>query len=348
MHGAFSHMKSINITHQRLNKILSKFKQARILVVGDLMLDEFIWGTVSRISPEAPVPVVWVNRSSFMPGGACNVVNNIRALGGEVYACGVIGQDSAGAMLIDELRERAINTEGVLIDTSRPTIKKTRIIAHHQQVVRVDREGNGLVKSVLLEKIIHFIKKAIENVDAVIIEDYGKGLIQPKLIRRVITLAKKYEKIIVVDPKEEHFSYYKGVTLVTPNQHEAEVATSIKIKDEDSLKKVANKLIGKLKCKALLITLGEKGMALFQGSLSSRQAGREFTKIPTVAREVFDVSGAGDTVVASFTLAKASGGSMKEAACISNIAAGIVVGKLGVAVVTPQELRKEARTILRN
>ncbi len=341
-------MKSINITHQRLNKILSKFKQARILVVGDLMLDEFIWGTVSRISPEAPVPIVWVNRSSFMPGGACNVVNNIRALGGEVYACGVIGQDPAGAMLIDGLRERAVNTEGVLIDTSRPTIKKTRIIAHHQQVVRVDREGDGLVKSVLIEKIIHFIEKTIKDVDAVIIEDYGKGLIQPKLIRRVITLAKKYEKIIVVDPKEEHFSYYKGVTLVTPNQHEAEVATSIKIKDEDSLKKAANKLIGKLKCKALLITLGEKGMVLFQASRASRQAGRKFTKIPTVAREVFDVSGAGDTVVASFTLAKASGGSMKEAACISNIAAGIVVGKLGVAVVTPQELRKEARTILRN
>ena len=331
-------MLNININQQRLNKILSKFKQAKILVVGDLMLDEFVWGGVSRISPEAPVPVVLVNRSSFMPGGACNVVNNLRSLGGEVYACGVIGQDQAGAVLVDGLKERAINTEGVLIDASRPTIKKTRIIAQHQQVVRVDREVNGLVEAVLLEKIIHFIEKIIKDINAVIIEDYGKGLIQPKIIKRIIALATRHKKIVIVDPKEEHFSYYKRVTLITPNQHETEAAASIKITDEGSLKAAADKLINKLKCKALLITLGEKGMALFE-------KGKKIVRIPTVAREVFDVSGAGDTVAASFTLAKVSGASMKEAAYISNIAAGIVVGKLGVAVVTPQELKKQIRVL---
>ncbi len=328
------------ISQERLNKILSKFKQAKILVVGDLMLDEFIWGSVSRISPEAPVPVVLVNRSSFMPGGACNVVNNVRSLSGKVYACGVIGRDQTGTMLIDELKQRAVNTEGVLTDTSRPTIKKTRIIAQHQQVVRVDREEDYLVKGIVLKKIIHFIKKIIKEIDGVIIEDYGKGLIQPKLIKRIITLATKYKKIIAVDPKEEHFSYYKNVTLITPNQREAEIATSIKIRDDDSLKAAADKLINRLKCKALLITLGEKGMALFE-------KGKKTIKIPTVAREVFDVSGAGDTVAASFILARVSGATIKEAAYISNIAAGIVVGKLGVAVVTPQELKKEIR-VLRN
>jgi D-glycero-beta-D-manno-heptose-7-phosphate kinase len=325
-------MEKLYIPLPRINKVINSFKNARILVVGDLMLDEFIWGTVSRISPEAPVPVVLVNRSSFMPGGACNVLNNIRALGGQVYACGIIGQDQTGAILIDELRERAINTEGVLIDPLRPTTKKTRIIAHHQQVVRVDTEVEGLVKGVFLERIIHFAEEKVKDIDAVIIEDYGKGLIQPKLIKRVIKAAKRYKKIIAVDPKEEHFSYYKGATLITPNQHEAEIATSIKMKDEEAIKKAGNKLLNKLGCKAALITLGEKGMALFEKN-------KRFVRIPTLAKEVFDVSGAGDTTIATFILANVSGASMKEAAYISNVAAGIVVGKLGVAVVATDELK---------
>ncbi len=329
-------MLDVNISQQRLNKILNKIKQAKVLVVGDLMLDEFIWGAVSRISPEAPVPVVLVNRSSFMPGGSCNVANNISSLGGEAYVCGIIGQDQTGAMLMDELKERGVNTDGVFIDDSRPTIKKTRIIAHHQQVVRVDRETDALVKGPVLEKIIHFLERSIKNIDGIVIEDYGKGLIQPKLIKRIIALANKYKKIVAVDPKEEHFPYYKGATVITPNQHEAEVAVSVKIKDEESIIAAGKKLLTKIKCKAALITLGEKGMALFQKN-------KKFVRIPTVAREVFDVSGAGDTVVASFALAKVSGASMTEAAYISNVAAGIVVGKLGVATVVQEELKREIR-----
>ncbi|MFH0731986.1 MAG: D-glycero-beta-D-manno-heptose-7-phosphate kinase [Candidatus Omnitrophota bacterium] len=324
---------------QQANKIISGFRNAKVLVIGDLMLDEFIWGDVSRISPEAPVPVVKVSRSSYMPGGSCNVVNNINALGGEVYACGIIGQDQTGALLIDELRERAINTEGIFIDKSKPTIKKTRIIAQHQQVVRVDREVEGQADNFLLNKIFDFIQKKASLVDAIVIEDYGKGLIQPKLIKFVIRLASKYKKIVVVDPKEENFQYYKGVTLVTPNHHELETATSIKVKDRDSLKKACVKLLNMLKCKAVLATLGDRGMALLEDSM-------KFITIPTVAREVFDVSGAGDTVVASFTLAKLAGAKMREAAYISNVAAGIVVGKLGVAVVTPEELRAELKRLI--
>lgn len=334
-------MINFNIKQKRLNKILSGFKDSRILVVGDLMLDEFTWGTVSRISPEAPVPVVLVNRSSFMPGGACNVVNNIRSLGAEAYVCGIIGQDQTGAILMDEIRQRGINTEGIFVDPARPTTKKTRIIAHHQQVVRVDQEVEGTVKATMLEEIICFIEKIIKDIDAVIIEDYGKGLIQPKLIKRIITLANKHKKIVAVDPKEEHFSYYKNVTVITPNQHEAEVAGGVKIRDEASLKLAAKRIINRVKCRALLITLGEKGMALFEAS-------RKYIKIPTVAREVFDVSGAGDTAIASFTLAKASGANMEEAAYISNVAAGIVVGKLGVATVAPEELKKEIKFLRRD
>ncbi|MBN1405487.1 MAG: bifunctional hydroxymethylpyrimidine kinase/phosphomethylpyrimidine kinase, partial [Candidatus Omnitrophica bacterium] len=258
-----------------------------------------------------------------------------------VYACGVVGQDTTGAMLIDELRERGINAEGIIVDSERPTIKKTRIIAHHQQVVRVDSEADIPIKRRLLDKLTNFIEEKIKDIDAVIIEDYGKGLIQPHLIKRIVSMGKKYKKIIAVDPKEEHFSYYKGVTVVTPNQHEAEIAASIKIKDEPSVQKAAKRLMDKLKCKAVLITLGEKGMALLE-------EGGKFNRVPTVAREVFDVSGAGDTAIATLTLAKVAGATMQEAAYISNAAAGIVVGKLGVAVVDPDELKKAIKFLQKN
>ncbi len=331
----------ININQQQAHKIISRFSKAKVLVIGDLMLDEFIWGTVSRISPEAPVPVVLVNRSSFMPGGACNVANNIRSLGGQVNICGVLGRDRTADMLMDELKLRGVNTDGVLTDEARPTIKKTRIIAHHQQVVRVDWEADTPVKEPVLDKIILFIEKTIKDIDAVIIEDYGKGLIQPKLIKHTIKLANRYKKIVAVDPKEEHFSYYKNVTVVTPNQHEAEVGSSVKIKDEPSVSLAGEKLLKKLKCRAALITLGEKGMALFQ-------EGKKYIRIPTVAREVFDVSGAGDTVIACFTLANVSGANMQEAAYISNIAAGVVVGKLGVATVDQKELIAKIKSLQNN
>lgn len=321
-------------------KVISRFKNARILVIGDIMLDKFIWGTVSRISPEAPVPVVWAKSESSMPGGASNVANNIRAFGAEVYMCGIAGDDETGRVLISELAKSGINNEGVVIDPHRPTTNKTRIIAHHQQVVRIDKELNAVVENKVLTQIISFAKSKIPYMDAVIIEDYGKGLIVPRLIKELVAFSRAHKKIIMVDPKQEHLGFYKGVTAITPNRNEAGGTSGIKIKDSDSLKKVGKRLLQTLRSEAVLITLGEDGMALFQ-------KGSEYIHIPTVAQEVYDVSGAGDTVIAIFCLAKASGATMVEAAHISNVAAGIAVGKLGIAVCTEKELKSHLSHIKR-
>jgi len=316
---------------EKFKKIINKFSKAKILVIGDLILDEFLWGDVSRISPEAPVPVVWVRSESFMPGGAANVANNIKALGADVYLAGVVGMDERGRVLTDALKYKGIDVGGIVIDEERPTTLKTRVIAHKQQVVRIDKEKmHGLNKNTI-NGIIDYVKTIINDIDAIIIEDYGKGVIVPNLLEDVLRLAKKHKKIVNVDPKEEHFHYYKNVTAITPNHHEASQAIGIKIKDNDNLANIGKKLLTKLKCEAVLMTLGENGMQLFEKKGS-------ITHIPTVAQDVFDVSGAGDTVISTFTLALASHASMLDAAYISNIAAGIVVGKVGIAVLTQKEL----------
>ena len=320
---------------RRLKKIISSFNQAKILVIGDFMLDEFIWGEVTRISPEAPVPVVKVKSESSWPGGALNAANKIHALGGKVLSCGVIGDDIYGRRLKEVLRKRGMSIAGVIVDSSRPTTLKTRIFARHQhQVVRVDREDGRPVAEDVIEEILTFVREKIALIDIILIEDYGKGVIGPRLLSEVFAIAKKHKKMISVDPKEDHFSYYKGATVITPNHHEAQTATRIKMKgddDNDSLTKIGRILLDDLDSQAVLITLGEEGMCLFEASGS-------VTHIPTVAQEVFDVSGAGDTVIGAFSLALASGASMKEAAHVSNYAAGIVVGKVGVAVATQKEL----------
>ncbi|MCM8790929.1 MAG: D-glycero-beta-D-manno-heptose-7-phosphate kinase [Candidatus Omnitrophica bacterium] len=317
-------------------KIVERFKNIKVMVIGDLILDEFIWGEVSRISPEAPVPVVWVKKESFMPGGASNVANNLRSLGADVYLVGIIGDDERGAILKGELDQKGIHTEGVLTDSSRPTILKTRVVAHHQQVVRIDKEKIDRLHDGMVETIVDHAKATIKNVDAVIIEDYGKGLITPSLLSRVVPLARRYKKIIAVDPKEEHFRYYRGISLITPNHHEAAKAVGFEIKDDSTLKKAGQRLLNMLECKIALITLGENGMAVFQ-------KGKAMKHIPTVAQEVFDVSGAGDTVIATYTLSLAAGADPVCSAHISNYAAGIVVGKVGIAVVTPDELLDRIR-----
>ena len=315
----------------RLKAIIQKFPKARVLVLGDLILDEFIWGKVERISPEAPVPVVLVNSESFMPGGATNVASNIASLGGIALICGIAGDDKAGRTLDLELRKRGVDTSGIIVDAHRPTTVKTRIIAHHQQVVRVDREKSGPLDDALLEQILTFIRARIETVDAVIIEDYGKGVIVPRLLTRIIPWARKYKKIVTVDPKIDHFSYYKGVTCITPNEKEAQGGSGVIIKDNADIERAGKKLLKELDLESCLITRGENGMSLFERDGKS-------IHIPTVAQEVFDVSGAGDTVIAAFTLALASGASKLEAAHLSNFAAGIVVSKVGTAVVTKEEL----------
>lgn len=304
----------------------------RILVIGDLILDEFIWGSVERISPEAPVPVICVDRESAMPGGAANVASNVRALGAEALLLGVVGPDRDGTRLRQELQGRGLSTEYIYVDRRRPTTTKTRVIGQRQQMVRIDRERTDRVTGELLEVVVEAARAAIARADGIIVEDYGKGLIHPGLLKPVIALAKRAKKVITVDPKEEHTRYYRGVTALTPNRKEAALAAGFPITDEPSLNRAAQRILSQLKPEALLITLGEDGMALFF------RDGRKPVKIPTMAREVYDVSGAGDTVIATFTLARAAGASFPEAALLANTAAGVVVEKVGVATCSAAEL----------
>ncbi|MDD5044916.1 MAG: D-glycero-beta-D-manno-heptose-7-phosphate kinase [Candidatus Omnitrophica bacterium] len=336
---------------QDLKKIIQKFNRGNILVLGDLILDEFIWGDVDRISPEAPVPVVWAKKRSYMPGGAANVANNIRSLGGKASIIGVVGSDAHARILISGLKKNKVDTKNILVERSRQTTLKTRIIAGHQQVVRVDWEHREAIDDSLNEKVISYIRKNIHKFNGIIIEDYGKGLINPILLSEVIECARENEKVVTVDPKEEHFVYYQGVTCITPNRKEAENAVrNIKIKDMENRFKInydrlttdkevdeaGREIMDYLGLESLLITLGEQGMCLFEKS-------GKITHIPTVAQEVFDVSGAGDTVIATFTLALSVGAEKIQAARIANFAAGIVVGKMGVAVTDQKELARRIK-----
>ncbi len=318
------------MTAKGVKKILARFPKARVLVVGDLVLDEFVWGRAERISPEAPVPVVWAQSRSYMPGGAANVANNIASLGGQVALCGLVGEDMYADALVGCLRDRGVDTGGVMGEAGRPTTVKTRIIAAHQQVVRVDWEKTHPLTDASARRLLAAVRRKMPEVDAVVVEDYGKGVVTPSVLKGVIAAARRHGKIVTVDPKIEHFDYYRGVTAMTPNEKEAAAGAGIKVVSDADVDRAGRRLLKKSGAQGILITLGEKGMKLFKG--------RRVTHIPTVAQEVFDVSGAGDTVIGVFTLALASKVRMEDAAQIANVAAGIVVGKIGVAVVTPQEI----------
>jgi len=339
-------MSSTKNISKRLQSIVSKFSKVRILVIGDLILDEYVYGDVERISPEAPVPVVKASSQKFLPGGAANVATNISSLGGSVSAIGIVGKDDNGHILLSELKNKQVNTEGVFEVFNRYTSVKKRVIGGQQQIVRIDWENTAPIKEAQQDKIEDFIKQNIKKFDAVIIEDYGKGLITPRLVTCAISQSRINKKVVTVDPKEDHFDYYGSATIMTPNRKETENAIrNIKIKNAYSnLNIVSDKLtsdkdidlagrelLNYLKLEALLITLGEKGMRLFEKD-------KKPYHIDTVAQEVFDVSGAGDTVISVFTMALACGATMQEAAIISNYAAGIVVGRKGVAVTTQIEL----------
>ena len=319
-----------------MNKLLDRFPQARILVVGDLILDQYIWGQVNRISPEAPIPVVEVIRESFSLGGASNVANNVFALGAQIKLCGVVGDDEYGCMLLDHLKERKIDVQGVIKTKDRPTTLKTRVIAHKQQVVRVDREDAKSMEGTLLEEIKEQIRDLLPRVDALILEDYSKGVIQTELLKDIVPMAKNLNKIVTVDPKMDQFSYYHGVTAITPNLSEAEEAAEIRISDRESLYRAGTQLRERVACDALLITMGERGMCLFEKD-------RPPMEIPALAREVYDVSGAGDTVIAVFTTALVAGADLRQASILSNMAGGLVVEKLGTATVSREELKKRLR-----
>jgi len=338
---------------ENLIKLVHNFKKAKVLVIGDLILDEFIWGKASRLSPEAPVPVVRAQEREYIPGGACNVSSNITSLGAKSTLLGVVGKDRRAEYLFAELKKRKIDTKAIVQDKNRRTILKTRVIASRQQVVRVDWEQTGELSKDSTRKVAGFIKKNLNKFDAIIIEDYGKGVITENLLKYIRDVAAG-KKIITVDPKEEHFSMYRdlGITAITPNRSEAENAIrDIKIRDSENklhiysdklrtasdIDRAGKELLKYLNSKAVLITLGESGMQLF-----TKEKGKSLN-IPTVAREVFDVSGAGDTVIAVFTLALASGAKLLEAAHLANYAAGIVVGKIGTATVSPKELIERIR-----
>ena len=312
-------------------KIIRGLKDRNILVIGDIILDHYIWGKVSRISPEAPVPVVEVTREEFLLGGAANVAHNIVSLGGRASVIGINGQDIAGEALMNILRQRGVNVDGIFTE-NRPTTVKTRVVAHNQQVVRFDREDRKYVDGKILKGILAYINSVLFRYDAVIVSDYQKGMISSELISDIVKKTKSRDMFIAVDPKVGHFDFYKGVSLITPNLMEASSGSNTEIRDDNTLLKAGRSLIKKLSCKAVLITRGEQGMSLFEKN--------KVTHIPTVARKVYDVTGAGDTVISAFTLACASGANMEEAAVIANHAAGIVVGEVGTAVATPEQLLK--------
>lgn len=310
-------------------KIIRGFKDRNILVIGDLILDHYIWGKVNRISPEAPVPVVEVTREEYLMGGAANVAHNIVSLGGKASVIGIDGQDIAGEALMNILRQKGVNCDGIFTE-NRPTTVKTRVIAHNQQVVRFDREDKKYVDGKILRGVLGYINSVLLRYDAIILSDYQKGMISSELIRDIVKKTKPKGTFIAVDPKVGHFDFYKGVSLITPNVMEASSGSNIEIRDDRTLLRAGKSLMKKLSCKAVLITRGEQGMSLFEKN--------KVTHIPTVARKVYDVTGAGDTVISAFTLACASGADMEGAAVIANHAAGIVVGEVGTAVATPEQL----------
>jgi D-beta-D-heptose 7-phosphate kinase/D-beta-D-heptose 1-phosphate adenosyltransferase len=309
-----------------------------VLVIGDLIMDHFIWGKVRRISPEAPVPVVEVDSEDLLLGGSANVANNIASLGGIANVTGVVGTDDDGRKFVQKLKELKLSTTGIIKINNRPTTIKTRIIAHGQQVVRFDREDSKRISSVACAKVMAHIKKSLATTDVVVLSDYAKGLITEGMFDQTIKLCKARGIPVAVDPKVEHFGYYYGATVVTPNNLEASTASGIEITDSESLTRAGRKLTKTLGCAALLITRGEHGMSLFESS--GKHKNLKETHIPTVAKEVFDVSGAGDTVIGVMALALGARADYTEAAALANFAAGVVVGKIGTATLTTKELKK--------
>jgi D-beta-D-heptose 7-phosphate kinase/D-beta-D-heptose 1-phosphate adenosyltransferase len=301
--------------------------------MGDIMMDRFIWGKVSRISPEAPVPVVLVEKETFLLGGAANVVNNIHSLGGKVSLCGVVGDDETGQKIINKLTAMGIGIHGIFVEHGRQTTVKTRIIAHQQQLVRIDRETTDHLSGSTFRNLSEFLKRNVEGYHGIILSDYGKGLLTRELIRSTIRRARESKKFVLADPKLKNFFLYKGATVVTPNTAEASAASGIPIDDFSSLRKAGKILLKRLKCNVLVITRGEEGMAIFEPH-------QEPLLVPTVAKEVYDVTGAGDTVIGTMALALGAGAKVIDAANLANFAAGIVVAKVGTATVHQEELRK--------
>ncbi|MCG6894376.1 MAG: D-glycero-beta-D-manno-heptose-7-phosphate kinase [Desulfobacteraceae bacterium] len=311
---------------------LSDFRNARIMVVGDLMIDEYLWGRVERISPEAPVPVVTVEREEYTLGGAGNVVANLATLGASVTTVGVIGVREDGRRLLERIEALGQDTGGIFREPDRPTTRKTRVMAGSQHVLRIDRETRSAISESVFDRVTDFVRQQMASMDIVLVSDYGKGLITPPLMATVIEASRRESIPVVADPKGRNFDKYGGCRLVTPNRKEASLAAGMDIHDVKDLGRAANRILEASGIDNLLVTCGKDGMHLFQADTDS-------VHIPARARQVFDVSGAGDTVVAVVGLAMAAGATLVEAAAAANAAAGVVVGKVGTATVTPAELR---------
>ena len=309
---------------------MARFSKQRILVLGDIMADEYIWGSVSRLSPEAPVPVVEVKAESVRLGGAGNVAANVRSLGGAAILVGVVGNDPVGERLIDQLEAAGIKSDGVLVDRTRPTTVKTRVIAGSQQVVRFDRESVLDLSKEVTERLLEAATERLGEADALVISDYAKGVMSTRVARQILPLARRRKKIIVVDPKVPHLPLYKGATVVTPNHHEALAAARPALRGRQDLVAAGREMFRKLDVGGVVVTRGDQGMSVFENG--------RVTHIPAVGKEVYDVTGAGDTVIAALGLALAAGASLREAAIIANHAAGVVVGKVGTATVSQREL----------
>lgn len=321
---------------ETLKKYVDRFAEARIFVLGDIIMDEYIWGNVTRISPEAPVPVVDVKQETKLLGGAANVIRNMATLGARPVLCGVVGDDTTGEEILSALSHMGLKMDGVVSEPGRPTSIKTRIVANNQQIVRFDRESRADVRPESIQKLLDYIGENLDTIDAIVVSDYGKGLISGPLMMgmRELSRSRSGGKVVVaVDPKIGNFEYYKGVDVITPNHHEAGVFCGFEILDKDTLEQAGNQMLNALDCRSVLITQGKYGMTLFEkhGSI---------THIPTVAKKVFDVTGAGDTVIGTISLGLAAGLDLKSAAILSNFAAGIVVGEMGTSAVRAEELKK--------
>lgn len=319
------------LTRIRVTEILRSLRERNVVVLGDVMLDEFVWGDVTRISPEAPVPVVDVRRESVHLGGAANVLGNLIALGARGSVVGVIGNDEAGRRLRNGLNELGVGAnDNLIVDDARPSTIKTRIIAHSQLVVRADRESRTPVSSQIEDQIVSRLRNVLSEADAFVVSDYDKGVVTPRILSEILPFA--YERVpVLIDPKLRNFNSYRPATLVTPNHHEALRMSDSEDQSDDGSRHAASVIRAKLGCDAVLITRGDRGMMLLEGD-------GDPVYVKTAAREVYDVTGAGDTVIAALAAALAAGTTMIEAATLANHAAGIVVGKVGTATATAEEL----------
>jgi D-beta-D-heptose 7-phosphate kinase/D-beta-D-heptose 1-phosphate adenosyltransferase len=320
--------------------VVARYPSCRILVVGDLMLDEYVYGAVRRISPEAPVPVVTVQRESHVLGGAANVAVNVAGLGARGYVVGVVGEDDAGRSIHRMLKEGGIGTEGLVVDAGRPTTRKTRVVAHGQQVVRVDRESMEPLSAATARALADRMLTLLDRVDGVVLSDYRKGVITREIAAGVISAARHRGKFVAVDPKQSDFSWYGGCTVITPNKGEAEAALGgVDLAGDASCREAAHTLLRKGRCQAVLLTRGEEGMTLVE------RGARDGFHVPAQARQVFDVTGAGDTVIGTLAVSLAAGASLRQAAVLANRAAGVVVAESGTAPITAEKLTHAIRLL---